>query len=949
MLYFHTMVRTTALAVFLLGIFTLPVKSADSITYTISTFAGGGLPINVSGPSASLYGPSSIAVDKSGNVFFTDLNAVIRLDAKTGTLTLVAGNGTAGPSVNNISATDAQLNYPAGVALDAAGNVYIADSGNNSVRKVSNGIITTVAGNGTSGFSGDNGAATSAQLSSPWGIAVDSAGNLFIADEFNSRIRKVSNGVITTVAGNGTMGFSGDNGPATSAGLSIPQGVSIDSAGNLFIADTQNSRIRKVSNGVITTVAGNGTRGFSGDNGSATSASLSGPSGVTADAAGNLYIADGNRVRKIANGVIFTVAGTGNFGASGDNGPATSADLVATSISVDLAGDLFITDLFNRRIRKVMAGVITTVAGNGGQGFGGDNVAATSAQLDFPSDAAADADGNIYVADSNSRVLKISNGVITAVAGNGVTGFSGDNGPAVSAQLSMYFSSGDGQGALAVDGDGSLYIADTGNNRIRKVTKGVITTVAGTGIAGFSGDDGPATSAQLNSPASIAVDAEGDIFIADTFNDRIRKITNGVITTVAGTGADGFSGDGGSARSAELSAPTSIAIDSAGDLFIADRSNNRVRKVSNGVITTVAGNGTAGFSGDDGLAVDAHLGTLDGIAVNSSGDLFIAEGLNYGCLGDCDGNVRVRKVTKGVITTIAGNGVSGFSGDGGPATAAELNLCYCATSVLAVDSAGNVYIADTNNDRIRVLTPSTNPVIPSGGVVPLYSTVTTIQPGEWVSIYGSNLATSTKIWDGDFPTSLGGTSVTIHGKPAYLYLVSPGQINLQAPDDTATGAVPVVVTSPNGTATSTVTLAPFAPSWNLLDHTHVAGIILRDDGAGAYGGGTYDIIGPTGSSLGYPTVAAKAGDSVELFAVGLGATNRPVAAGQAFIGAASTANAVNIFIGGVNVTPTFAGLSSAGLYQINLTIPAGLSSGDVSLQASVGGAVTPAGVVISLK
>lgn len=234
------------------------------------------------------------------------------------------------------------------------------------------------------------------------------------------------------------------------------------------------------------------------------------------------------------------------------------------------------------------------------------------------------------------------------------------------------------------------------------------------------------------------------------------------------------------------------------------------------------------------------------------------------------------------------------------------------------------------------------PSIASGGIVPVNSTVTTIQPGEWVSIYGTNLASSTVTWNGNFPTSLGGTSVTINGKPAYLWFVSPTQINLQAPDDTTTGPVSVVVTTASGTSTSTVTLAPFAPSFSLADSKHVTGIIPRPDG-------TYDILGPTGNSLGYPTVAAKAGDTVELFGYGFGPTNPPVPAGQPFSGGAPTTNPVTLFINNVSVTPAFAGLSSAGLYQINVTIPAGLGTGDVPLVATVGGVQTPPTVVISLQ
>jgi uncharacterized protein (TIGR03437 family) len=213
----------------------------------------------------------------------------------------------------------------------------------------------------------------------------------------------------------------------------------------------------------------------------------------------------------------------------------------------------------------------------------------------------------------------------------------------------------------------------------------------------------------------------------------------------------------------------------------------------------------------------------------------------------------------------------------------------------------------------------------------------------------NHLASAATTWTGNFPTSLGRTSVTIDGKAGYLSYVSPALINLQAPDDIAAGTVSVVVTTANGSAASTVTLAQFAPSLFLLDGKHVTGIIVRADGSGTYGGGTYDIIGPTGTSLGYPTVAAKAGDSVELFGTGFGPTDPPVLAGQAFSGATPTTNPVQLLINDVNVNPSFAGLSEAGLVQINLTVPAGLGTGDVPLLASAGGVATPAGVVISLQ
>jgi uncharacterized protein (TIGR03437 family) len=266
-----------------------------------------------------------------------------------------------------------------------------------------------------------------------------------------------------------------------------------------------------------------------------------------------------------------------------------------------------------------------------------------------------------------------------------------------------------------------------------------------------------------------------------------------------------------------------------------------------------------------------------------------------------------------------------------------------------VYDGANIWVTNSGDNTVTKTNPANLPQITPGGVAPVYSTVNTIEPGEWVSIYGTNLASSTLTWNGNFPTSLGGTSVMIDGEAAYLSYVSPGLINLQAPDDTNLGSVAVVVTTPNGSADSTVMLAQFAPSFSLLDNKHVAGIILRSNGSGAYGGGGYDIIGPTGNSLGYPTVAAKAGDTVELFGVGFGPTTPSVHAGQAFSGAAATTNTVHLAINGTTVLPFFAGLSEAGLYQINVTIPVGLGTGDLSLVATVGGVQTQPGVVISLQ
>jgi streptogramin lyase len=665
---------------------------------TISTVAGNGTPSfgGDGGPAtlAVLGGPSAVARDAAGDLYIADRNNDrVREVSSSGIITTVAGNGTDGSGGDGGPAIFAQLSSPTGVAVDAAGNLYIADANNNRVRKVSSaGIITTVAGNGTIGSGGDGGPATAAQLFSPTGVAVDAAGDLFIADSNNSRVREVSpSGTITTVAGNGTFGFGGDGGPATAAKLNSAAGVAVDAAGDLFIADTQNNRVRKVSpSGVITTVAGNGTFGPGGDGGPATAAPLAFPQAVAVDASGDLFIADttNQRVREVSpSGIITTAAGNGFGSFSGDGGRATAAALNdPAGMAVDAAGDLFIADQSNNRVREVSSsGTITTVAG-GGTGDGGP---ATLAPVAFPPGVAVDAAGDLFIADQdNNRVREVSpSGIITTVAGNGIGGFAGDGGRATAAEL-------DGPAGVAVDAAGDLFIADRSDSRVREVApSGIILTVAGNGTFGDSGDGGPATAAELGGIGGLAVDAAGDLFIADVNLDRVHKVSpSGIITTVAGNGSFGFGGDGGPATAAPLGNPTAVAVDAAGDLFIAEPYNNRVREVSpSGIITTVAGNGTGGFGGDGGPATAAELSSPAAVAIDAAGNLYIVD----------QDNTRVREVSpSGMITTVAGNGTFGFGGDDGPATAAQL---YTPGGV-AVDAAGDLYIADTNNNRIRKVT-----------------------------------------------------------------------------------------------------------------------------------------------------------------------------------------------------------------------------------------------------
>ena len=551
--------------------------------------------------------------------------------------------------------------------------------------------------------SGDQGLATAALLLFPERVSVDSKGNVYIVDTDNHRVRKISAGRVTDIAGTGTAGFSGDGNAATTAQLNDPSGVAVDSTGNVYIYDADNFRIRKVdTNGIITTFAGKGQSGSSPDGTLAAQAMLGlTPNGsLTVDSAGNVYFSDVSNfaVRKIsvATGILTTVAGTlGTSGHGGDGGLATSATLYnPAGLAFDSAANLYIADVFNHNIRKVSAstGQINTVVGTGAAGATGDGGPPTAATLDAPFDIAIDTQGDLFIVDgTNNSVREVTAGptpTITHFAGS-TAGYSGDGGSATAAQLS-------GPVGVAVDSSGTVYIADTANQRIRMVTAGLIYEFAGADH--FQGDGGKAIDAVLFNPNRMAWDGAGNLFIADITNNRVRKVNpNGIIDTIAGTGSLVVSGDGGPAISAGIDAPTAVAVDSSGNLFIA--TENQIREVdTHGNINTVVNtSNTAGFNGDGAAATAALLNNPTGLAFDSGGNLYIADAYNH----------RIRKVSGGNITTIAGSGPvclnpcnnGSFTGDGGPATSATMAYPWD----VAFDSSGNLLIADSNNNRIRLV------------------------------------------------------------------------------------------------------------------------------------------------------------------------------------------------------------------------------------------------------
>jgi len=577
---------------------------------------------------------------------------------------------------------------------------------------------------------------------------------------------------------------------------------------------------------------------------------------------------------------------------------------------------------------------ISTIAGTGGTaysttaGSSGDGASATNAFLNAPISVAVDSSHNIYIADSNNnKIRKIAGGIITTLAGKTNAGFSGDGGPAVNALFNSPY-------ALYFDNSGNLFIADLLNQVVREILAagGTIQTVAGNNTNGYYGDNGVATNAELSNPFGVAVDSAGRIYISDSNNNRVRVVNpaTGIITTYAGNGYNLYGGDNGPAVNASVNRPEGLAVDAAGDLYIADNGNNRIRRVAaNGTITTVAGTGTAGSTGDGGPATKALLSHPWGVALDSSGDLFIAD---YG-------NSRIREITPdGIIHTIAGGTGVGYTGDGYIATNAKLNF---PTGVAVDSSTGKVYIADSSNNVIRMLTPYP-PVVSGVQSAGQFGAFPAVAPGSWIEVYGSNLAIDSRPWTGgDFvglaaPTSLDGTTVTIGGQTAYIDYIGGGQVNVQVPSNVPTGQQPLIVTTAYGTSAAyTVTVNAtqpglYAPSWALVNGTQYLG---------AESASFATFVLPPGAVSGIPSQRAKAGDTIVLWGIGFGSVNGDVSAGQIVQAQNTLALPLQVFIGGTQAKVTYDGLApgSVGLYQFDVVVPAVASSDAVPVTFTLGG------------
>ena len=545
---------------------------------------------------------------------------------------------------------------------------------------------------------------------------------------------------------------------------------------------------------------------------------------------------------------------------------------------------------------------ISTAAGTGTTGFTGDGGAPTSAELGSPVRVLVDSSGKIYIADGvNQRIRMISSGTITTIAGDGTAGYAGDAAAATKAELN------DPTG-MALDSSGNLYIADASNNVIRMVsTSGIISTFAGNNTVGYTGDGGLAVDANLSNPTAVVVDKSGNVFIADAGNNVIREVASTNISTVVG----------GAATLLQLSQPDGLALDSTGALYIADTGNRRIIKVVNGGPSVFAGNGTLGNSGDGGPAVDAALGDPMGVAVDAAGNVYIADTFNS----------LIRKVTPdGIISTVAGDGIQAYYGDGNIATQAALYFPHDVT----VDSSGDVYIADTFNYVVRLLQPQ-GPAIFASGVVNAARYRPQISPGELASVFGTSFADQNA--GGALPagTTLSGISVTVNGKAAPILYVTPDQVNFQVPWET-TGSTASVIVTVNGRGSPAVSVP-------LL--TAAPGLFTSSSGQAA--------VQNSDSSSNSPTNPAKAGSNITAYFTGCGPVSPAVADGAVSpknppAAATSVATAT---IGSSSAQVTFTGLTPGfvGLSQMDIVVPSGLATGSYPLILTVAGETSNPGTV----
>ncbi len=999
---------------------------AAAYPYYLKTFAGA-FPLGDggSGTAALLDFPYAAIPDAAGNLYI--------LDAGNYRIRKLTADG----KINTFAQIDI-LGYDMKMGSD--GSLYISGSG--EVVKVStSGTESIIAGTGVAGFSGDGGLANGSQVGDCYGIALDTAGNIYFTDEFDPgmRVRMVTtDGKIKTIAGTGNHGYNGDNLPATSANLSYAVGVALDRFGNVYVADGGNHRIRKFAvGGPISTYAG---ANYGPPSNGQVPGSLGQPGAIWIDPNGSMYVTDEyfGVVTKISGGAMSLVAGNINLNGGLNDGPATYTDLLSPwGVSTDLAGNVLIEDSTHRVRRVTQDGIITTIAGS--VHFGGDNGPAIAAYLNQPSGVALDGQGNVFIADAyNYRVRKVTaDGTITTYAGGG-PGLPASSG-VIAAKVGLPYING-----IVVDSKGAVYLA--GIAQVYKIgTDGILSIIAGTGYFGDGGDGGPATAATFENVQAIALDAAGNIYLADSGSNRVRVINaiSGLISPFAGTGHTGASPDGGLATSVPLNMPTALAVDAAGNVYIGESGAFKIRVVNpTGIIGTVAGNGRLG-SPDGVQAAGVAFSPVSSLAVDAAGNLYAASSI-FGA---------VYAISNGVIHQISGVSSETLT-EGMPATQATFF-----TTSLQVDGKGDVYAADAAHNVVRKLvldTPVSFTVLDgdkqtgspgqtlakplrvqvmgrvtgvpgvavtftvppgSGATLSAASTLTdanglaavvltlgnqagpvvvtasaggtnlpkvqftatvvtpcpvalptvtsvnsltdfgglhTFAPGSWLEIKGTNLAQTTRLWTGgDFngsnaPIQVDGVSVTIEGKPAFVEYVSPGQLDVQAPADSVTGAVPVVVMTAGTAACASTAFsaneAPIAPgvlapaSFNIGGKQYLVG--LFSDG--------FTFVGNPNLIAGVPFRPAAPGDLITVYGIGFGPVNPASAPGTVVAGANTLVN-LTISFGGVPATINYAGLApgTVGEYQFVFAVP-NVPDGDYVVAFQLGNTTVPQTVYLTV-
>jgi len=673
----------------------LPAAAQPLTIATLAGTAGQGFS-DGNATNARFAHPWSVAADTNGNLYVADTdNHIIRKISADGAVTTLAGTpGVAGTADGTNGG--ALFNQPQGLAVDPAGNLYLADTANHTLRKITPaGVVTTFAGSaGNPGT--NNGTGTNALFDEPEAVAVNAAGTLlYVADTWNHTIRQITAATAAVTPFVGSPGSFGTNdGQGSSALFYQPQGLAVDGAGNVYVADTGNHTIRKVSPaGHVTTLAGSPLN-YGSTNATGGNARFRAPAGLALDSATNLYVADSlnHTLRQVTPaGAVTTLAGIpGSFG-SADGTGAAARFWLPQGVAVDNAGRVYVADSANSAVRRITGALVTTFAGSASSGAA-DGLR-DHARFGWPAAVANDRAGNAYLADTlNATIRKVNPvGAVTTLAG--LAGSFGTNDG--SGGNARFF----GPQGTAVDASGNLYVADTANHAIRKLTSdGAVTTLAG--LPGTSGlSDGSTTNARFNSPKGLAVDAGGNVYVADSWNHTIRRVTpGGAVTTLAGV--PGYAGDidgagaGTGTNAARFYCPGGLAVDAATNLYVADTWNHTLRQVTAaGLVRTLVG--MPGVWGSaDGTNSDARFYLPQSVGVAPAGNLYVLD----------SGNHTIRRVsqlgTNWVVTTVAGAPDLAGNADG---TGANARLSYPAG--LGLNSAGLIYVADWGNNTLRVGLP----------------------------------------------------------------------------------------------------------------------------------------------------------------------------------------------------------------------------------------------------